>query len=396
MNNHERIDVADALRGFSIMGIVLLHSIEHFNFYSYPEVTSEWLRFTDKVVWDGFFFLFGGKAYAIFSLLFGFSFFIQNDNQAARGKRFDGRFAWRLVLLFGWGCLNALFFTAEILVTFALIGFILIPASRLKNKALIVIAAICLLQPFEWGRMIYALLNPDYAAGPTLDAPFWRVTMHAQSTGTFLEMAKVNLWEGQLASLGWAWENGRFFMIAGLFILGLVIGRTELFVGNEKNIRWWGRALAISIICFLPVYGLRGMLPGFIDNRAVLKPLALIVKSISDFSFMLFLMSLVVLAFYTTAKGNRLLRKLIPLGKMSLTAYISQSVMGSFLFYHWGLNLHDKVGITASLLVGVVLFFIQYFFARWWMQTHHHGPLEYLWKKATWAGTKPLREEPLR
>lgn len=383
-----RIDVADALRGFSILGIVLLHCIEHFNFYSYPEAPCAWIKFTDTAIWDSLFFTFGGKAYAIFALLFGFSFFIQNNNQELRGKDFRPRFAWRLLLLFIWGNLNALFFTAEILVSFAIMGFIMIPLSSLKNKPLLIIAALCMLQPVEWGKLIYAIMNPDFVPGASMGAPLWKATYQAQSTGTFLEMAKINLWEGQLASLAWAWENGRFFQIISLFIFGMVIGRTQFFMYSEKRIKQWGLLLAISIVCFFPLYGLVNMFPGFIENQAILTPLTLIVKSLSNFSFMVFLMSLIVLAFYTTRKGEFWLRKLIPLGKMSLTAYITQSVMGSFIFYNWGLGLHNKLGVTYSLFVGILLFFIQYFFANWWMKTHKHGPLEYVWKKATWISVK--------
>ena len=83
---HARIDIADVLRGLAVMGIIILHSIEHFNFYSFPDTAgqSDWLNFSDKAIWNGLFFMFGGKAYAVFALLFGFSFFIQDDNQRRR------------------------------------------------------------------------------------------------------------------------------------------------------------------------------------------------------------------------------------------------------------------------------------------------------------------------
>lgn len=50
-----------------------------------------------------------------------------------------------------------------------------------------------------------------------------------QSNGNFLETIRVNLWEGQLASLAWAWDHGRVFQTAALFLLGMLIGRKELF-----------------------------------------------------------------------------------------------------------------------------------------------------------------------
>ena len=73
LEKHTRIDVADVLRGLAVMGIIVLHSIEHFNFYSFPDTSTQsaWLNFSDKAIWDGLFFMFGGKAYAVFALLFG-------------------------------------------------------------------------------------------------------------------------------------------------------------------------------------------------------------------------------------------------------------------------------------------------------------------------------------
>lgn len=73
-------------------------------------------------------------------------------------------------------------------------------------------------------------------------------------------------------------------------------------------------------------------------------------------------------------------------GRMSLTMYITQSIMGSFIFYNWGLGMYDKLGITASLFVGIGLFIIQYTFCYFWFKRFNHGPLEFVWKKATWIG----------
>ena len=78
----ERILAIDALRGFAVMGIILLHNIEHFNFYSFPEPSSPALAHLDKTLWDMLFFLFSGKAYAIFALLFGFTFYLQSRSAA--------------------------------------------------------------------------------------------------------------------------------------------------------------------------------------------------------------------------------------------------------------------------------------------------------------------------
>lgn len=72
-----RIEVVDALRGFAVLAIVLVHNIEHFNLYIFPETTSPLLASVNTFLWEAVFFIFGGKAYAIFALLFGFSFHVQ-------------------------------------------------------------------------------------------------------------------------------------------------------------------------------------------------------------------------------------------------------------------------------------------------------------------------------
>ena len=80
LKNRDRLDIVDALRGFALLAIVLIHNIEHYNVYFVPEYLPTWLVKFDKGVWDTVFFLFSGKAYAIFSAVFGFSFYIQYRN----------------------------------------------------------------------------------------------------------------------------------------------------------------------------------------------------------------------------------------------------------------------------------------------------------------------------
>ena len=383
LQKHTRVDVADVLRGLAVMGIIILHSIEHFNFYSFPDTSeqSAWLNFTDKAVWDGLFFMFGGKAYAVFALLFGFSFFIMDDNQRMRGKDFRLRFCWRLILLFIIGNINAIFFTAEVLVMYSLLGFVLVLTCRLSDKKAFILACILMIPPVAIYHVIRAVCDASYVVPTIPTRALWGATAEVQANGTFLETVKVNLWEGQLASLAWAWDNARIFQTSSLFILGMLMGRRRLL--SEENTHVWGYILAGALIAFFPLYGLGNMLPRYIESRNILTPLLLIISSLYKFAFMLILVAGVVFAFYKTKLRDKLM-KMTAYGKMSLTNYITQSIIGSMLYYNWGFGLHKYLGITASFLVGILLFIIQLAFCRWWMSRHSHGPLEYLWKRATW------------
>ena len=76
-----RIEVVDALRGFAILAILLIHCISHFFYPVYPPPADSWLNFLDQITAKVITTLFSGKAYAIFALLFGFTFYIQHSNQ---------------------------------------------------------------------------------------------------------------------------------------------------------------------------------------------------------------------------------------------------------------------------------------------------------------------------
>lgn len=383
LTNNNRIEIADVLRGFAVMGITLIHFIERFSLNSFPEETCNFLIFTDKVIWDSIFFTFSGKAYCIFALLFGFSFFIQDNSQKEKGRDFRGRFAWRLVLLFFIACINSTLFPGEILVLYALLGYVMIAVCRLSTRTIAIIAIILLLQPLEWGQIIYAVINPEYIINAEFDGPYWEIVNTVQKEGSFLEMCKTAIWTGNIANMGWMLLHGRVTQTAALFMIGILIGRSNVFIYSEKNMKLWIKVFIAVTLAFFPIYGLMAVLPDFINREALLVPSVLILKSLSNIAFTGILFAGVILVYYLT-KFKRVLHQLAPYGRMSLTNYVSQSLIGGFLFYNWGLGLYQYTGITACFLMGIGMFLIQLFFCRWWLRSHRQGPLEWLWKKATW------------
>lgn len=380
---NNRIEIADVLRGFAVMGITLLHFIERFSLNSFPEETSKFLMFTDTIIWDSSFFFFSGKAYCIFALLFGFSFFIQDNSQKEKGKDFRGRFAWRLVLLFFIACINSTLFPGEILVLYALLGYVMIAVCRFSTRTIAIIAVILLLQPIEWGQIIYALINPEYLGNAQFDAPYWEMVNIAQKEGSFLEMCKTAIWTGNIANMGWMLLHGRVTQTAGLFMIGMIIGRKKAFLYSEENIKMWIKVLIVAVAAFFPLYGLMNTLPEFIGREALLTPSVLLLKSVSNVALTAIMFSGIILLYYLT-KFGKVLHLLAPYGRLSLTNYLSQSLFGGLLFYHWGLGLYQYTGITVCFLMGIGMFLFQFFFSRWWLRSHRQGPFEWLWKKATW------------
>lgn len=272
-----RLQVVDALRGFAIVSIMLLHNIEHFDFYYTPENLPLWMQSLDKILWDSLFFLFGGKSYAIFALLFGLTFFIQSDNQAKKGNDFRARFAWRLLLLLVFGIINSAFYQGDILTIYAIIGFGLIPVAKLSTKTVFWIAVVLMLQPYEWINFIKGIQNP----GQTMVDPIsWSYfgKMGEYITGTSLVNTWIgNLTNGRIAVFIWNWENVRVFQTLSLFMFGMLAGRKALFALTLENKQFWKKALLVSAISFIPLYILKINLGGWIESEAIRSPLTTIV-----------------------------------------------------------------------------------------------------------------------
>lgn len=166
-------------------------------------------------------------------------------------------------------------------------------------------------------------------------------------------------------------------------MFGMIAGRKQLFVASVASIAFWKKALLFAIVLFIPLFAFKTYLPVLIANKDIVNSLLIIFTSWSNVTFMVVLVSSFVLLYQKEAV-NRVLIKLIPFGKMSLTSYFSQSILGSFIYYRYGLGLYQYTGATFGLLIGIVLFLLQLGFCTWWLKTHKQGPLEALWHKLTW------------
>jgi uncharacterized protein len=65
-----------------------------------------------------------------------------------------------------------------------------------------------------------------------------------------------------------------------------------------------------------------------------------------------------------------------------------QSIIGSFIYYGYGLALYQYTGTTYSFNIGILLALLQGLMSSWWMKNHSQGPLEIIWHKLTWIVVK--------
>ena len=387
-----RIDVADALRGIAVAGIILYHSVEHFKIFTQEPILHA--RPSDQTVADVLAWLLSGKMYGIFAMLFGLSFFIMkernseshracsdgrvatfegkaNDNQQQKGKCFSGRFAWRMCLLLLFGIINVAFYDGDILMIYACYGLLLIPISYLPSKAVWCIIVLLAIQPVE----LFCLLT-----GTTIDhSTLWELygkinSMHEH--GTFWENTLTNLRYGFEVNFRFNVFSGRLTQLLCLFILGMQLGRERLFYNEGKNLKIWHVILCVSVVIVIAL-----SFVNFGDLEGWLKP-------IYNLIMLLMIVSAVVSAWYAFEGVRRLLHHLCIFGRMSLTNYLLQSVIGCAIFCGYGLACYYKLGITYAVMVGAAMVIAQYCFARCWFASHQRGPLEGIWRKLTWIGSK--------
>lgn len=373
-----RLQVVDALRGFAVCAILLVHTQEHFMFFQFPDpaTQSTWLVALDKMCHDVIFELFAGKSYAIFALLFGLTFFIQQDSQHRKGRDFGYRFLFRIFWLVGFACLNAAIFPGgDVLLLYAFVALILFVVRKWSSKAILILATLLLLQPLEW---------INYALGSSvenqLNGPLWGEVYNYTAQGTFSEFLLGNLTVGQKASFLWAIETGRFAQTGGLFLLGFLCGRTLRFSESEENKSFWRNILIVAAISYVPLHTLavatKGGYPGYAYD--MWQKLALTFVIVPSF----------VLSYWSVKRFRNWCAPLHTYGRMSLSNYLGQSYLGALLFFPFFLNLAPVAGMTVSLFIGIGMFIAQVTFCHYWFKHYSKGPFESLWGKLTWLGSK--------
>ena len=366
-----RIDVADALRGIAVAGIILYHSVEHFDIFTQDPIVHTLA--CDQTVGDMLAWLLSGKMYGIFAMLFGLSFFIMNDNQQQKGCSFSGRFGWRMCLLFIFGLVNVAFYDGDILMLYAVYGLLLIPISYQSSKTVWCIIALLAIQPVE----LYCLITGTCIDHSTL-FEIYNKTIALHEHGTFWENAVNNLRYGFELNLRFNVFSGRLTQLLCLFILGMQLGRQRLFYNEGKNLKIWHIILCVSATLVIAL--------SFVDFGA----LEMWLKPIYSLFILLMIVSGVVSAWYAFKSVRSVLHHLCIFGRMSLTNYLLQSIIGSFIFSGYGLACYRLVGTTYAVLIGLGMVFCQYLFCRYWFSTHPRGPLEGVWRKLTWLNSNAV------
>jgi len=375
-----RIEVVDSLRGFALMALFLIHMVEYFELY--------WYQPEPGIVHDVVFFLFAGKAYAIFALLFGVSFFIQMEKQSQNGVDFRARFAWRLILLFIIGYLHGLLYSGDILQILAVSGLLLLLVHQQSNNVILMLALVFLLQVPLIVHFIFSLIDSSITNTQPWHWSLMLANFEIYAKGNFLQLLATNSVNGQFGKWVFFIESGRIYTVLGLFLLGLFVARKQYFSKIVQGRKQVVTGLFIAIISAL-LWNFCASLEQAGSLSIALTGMSLwlfntIIESYLNLSLTLAGILLFCLL-YQLSFFTRLLNLLAPCGKMSLTLYVSQSLIGVPIFYGFAGGGFQTLGQVNSLLLGLVLWSVQMCFAHLWLKRYKYGPLEWCWRSLTYG-----------
>lgn len=397
----KRIEQIDALRGFALFGIIMTHMFEG---YLASMTPPQYVGFNILYPIDGFSKaviqnLFIGKFYAIFSMLFGLSFYLILDQKKGSSSL---KFIWRLVLLFLIGFIHHIHYRGDFLTVYAFLGFALVLFRKLPDKIILILGlflafngptivknSVSLIQKSSQEKFQIIKETNNIAFNNSTDNPVKQATAYFDLIlkGEYRKLLTSNSTTGFYNKYNYLKFSGRLWVIPGLFLLGLWIGRKKWHEQIDK-------IPLVKIIYFSALLGIPLTIISYYfsesSNTEFIRFIGSITKDASNI-FMPLLYTAVFLALFKLSSTNKIVSQLIPVGKMGLTTYVMQSAFGIFIFYGYGLGLLLKLSGSVTLGLGLMFFVFQIVFGKWWFSKYKFGPLEWLWRSGTNGSLQPFK-----
>jgi uncharacterized protein len=395
-----RIVFLDVLRGFTLLGIGLIHMVEQYYAGAHPQTHQNFhIDFLGDEIAAGLVgFLISGKFFVIFSFLFGLSFYLQiKDTNGKPGDLI--RFVWRLIILLLIGLLHHLHYRGDILTIYAILGILLVIANQLSDRALLVLSLLLVLNvPSLVARTTQLFLSPentDPFAIFNSDEKAKEIYFNTLKNGSYWAILKANFYEHS-GKMIFQVFSGRIYITAGLFMLGLYAGRKKIFDQFDENKFRFKKALKLSLWSMLgcvvagAIYFGAFTLAGVqLSQQHQFAVGGFLYDAFNAAQALLYVSGLALL-FNKPAWQKRLMVFNYP-GRMGLTTYLLQTVFGVFIFFGVGLGLLGDIGALTTIGLSIVFFIIQVLISRLWFSKFQYGPVEWLWRSATKLQMQPLK-----
>jgi uncharacterized protein len=378
----DRLAVVDALRGLALLCILIANipfAGENASLYQSGDFVLGSPK-TDSFLNAAFHLLIDKKFVAIFSILFGFGFYIQMQKAEENNIAFRPYFFKRMIILMLIACIHAyVFWFGDIIRDYALCGMFLLfvykwPVKRILITAIVFIVFLTSLIFIANG----ALGLQEYSYDPAI------ITEHPTTT-SYLRYLQINATVDPFRNF--VQDSPLTLVFAfGNMLLGFWMAKSGFFHQPKNFNKILNRLIITGAIFGLTCsYLFWKVTTGELELTPALIWLPFIIVAGMLMQSLFYISTFVKLFQYPFAKKFLLFFE--PVGKMALTNYMLQSVFYCLIFFHWtnGLKLYGKLTLTETYLVAILLFCLQVLLSRWWLSKHKQGPVEYLWKRVSYG-----------
>ena len=392
----DRSPELDVIRGFALFGVMLINLYGHFEF-AIPERALAALATApiDRPLGLVLDVLMEGKAQALFSMLFGFGFAMFLSRAEARGADGMRLYLRRLMILLVIGFVHvAAVFFGDILHIYALTAFVLILFRRAPDRLLLVcglafslLAGLVMTLHLAWVEAATGATPPLLAALEAGLERRWIVFMAGDYPAYVAELFRSLGVEWFLSVFAWSYMG----TVLGRFLMGYWLFRKDWMMrpaDHAAGFRRWaprlilgGLALSLADVAI----GASSLEPGVLGQvgQELLHRAGQLTLALGYGAGLVVLMQ--------GSRSRRLLSGLGDVGRMALTNYLMQSLVYLFVFYGFGLGLMRYGGALTCLGITIVTFALQIVFSRWWLARFRFGPMEWLWRSATYGQWQRFR-----
>lgn len=375
----DRIISIDVMRGFALLGIFVVNMLFFHTPYIYINPYTWYQNPSDYETFKMIDIFVQGSVYPLFSMLFGYGLAMQFMKTEANGQPFAKFAVRRLTVLLLIGCIHAfLIWSGDILITYAIAGFVLILMIRLKPIWLLFISIFLFLLP---NGLLYGLAYLGSLFEQDAMIIYTGIQDIEASILAFGQGSWGDIFSQRLAD--WLYMNGNgvilisiLFIIVPFLLLGAAAAKWKLIERTRELKLFWIITVLVTLVVGTTIKWLPYLTEANLLTMGIQDTFGGPLQAIAYAGIITLVCSIPF--------ATRILSPIAKVGRMSMTIYLMQSIIATTIFYAYGFGLYGKIDISTGTWMAVGIFTLQIVFAEIWFMKFKQGPVELLWKKLTY------------
>lgn len=377
---NERIISIDVMRGFALLGIFVVNMLFFHSPYIYINPYTWFQNPSDFETFKMIDIFVQGSVYPLFSMLFGYGLAMQFLKSTANGGPFAKFAVRRLTVLLIIGCIHAfLIWAGDILITYALAGFVLILMIRLKPIWLLLISIFLFLIP---NGLLYGLVYLGSLLEPNATIIYTGIQEIEASIVAYGQGSWGDIFSQRLAD--WLYMSGNglivismLFTIVPFLLLGAAAAKWKLIERARELKVYWMITVLVMLIVGTVIKWLPYLLEANLFTMGIQDTFGGPLQAIAYAGIIALVCSIPFAA--------KILSPISKVGRMSMTTYLMQSIIATTIFYAYGFGLYGKIDLSTGTWMAIGIYAFQVVFAEIWFTKFKQGPVEMLWRKLTYS-----------